>query len=113
MPESIAEASARIGRTGAAISTQLRRMIDRMLTEHRLAERLFFGPDGKPTPAAAEWLRRLARDNYCESTTFNGDRDQMLINEGQRRLAMKILGSVHLDTERLGALTRLEREAHD
>lgn len=99
-----------IASTAQGKGAQLRRMIERLLLRHRIAQRLFLGDDGKPTPPAAEWLRWLAREAHVETSTYDGDRDRMLINEGERKLALKILRSIHLDTERLGALTRMERE---
>jgi hypothetical protein len=111
--ETIDDVAKRLSAAGANIGGQVRRLIERMVGDHRLAQRVFLGPDGKPTPAAAEWLRRLARDNHVESSTWAGDRDAMLINEGKRKLAMKILASVNLDTERLASLSRLEREVNE
>lgn len=111
MSDAVADVAKSLSAAGIAVGTQVRRLIARMTADHLLAQRLFLGDDGKPTPAAAEWFRRLSRDNYVESTTWSGDRDTMLINEGKRRLALRILSSVRLDTERLASLSRLEREA--
>lgn len=100
----------RIGMRGAELKKQLGHMIGRLRGRHHLAAKVFLGEDGEVTPAAADWMSRLARDNFVDSTTFSGDRDTMLINEGRRRLALEIIGSAKLDAGRLEALTRLERE---
>lgn len=100
----------RIGMKGHELKKQLSRMIRRLLDRHSLAAEVFVGEDGELRPAAVKWMRRLARDNFVDSTTWSGDRDTMLINEGRRRLALEILGSAKLDAGRLEALSRLERE---
>jgi hypothetical protein len=112
VPDAATAVAEAIARKGRGIKAQLRRQIDRLYSRHALAQRLFYR-DGKLTSAGAEWLRRLARDNYVESGTYAGDRDRMLINEGRRALALEILSSVRLDTERLETLQMLEREAND
>jgi hypothetical protein len=100
----------RTGLKGAELKKQLGRMIRRLVDRHQLAAQVFLGEDGALKPAAAKWMRVLARDNFVESTTWAGDRDTMLINEGRRRLALEILSSAKIDAGRLEALTRLERE---
>jgi hypothetical protein len=100
----------RIGMKGAELKKQLGRMIGRLLDRNSLAAEVFLGDDGELTPAAAKWMRQLARANHVDSTTWAGDRDTMLINEGRRQLALEIIGSAKLDAGRLEALTRLERE---
>jgi hypothetical protein len=109
--QSVRDQAAAIARGGTGIKAQLRRMIDRMQSRHMLAKRVFTDAGGELTRPATEWMRRLARDNFVESSTFiGGDRDKMLINEGRRALALEILSSVSIDAERLGALTKMERE---
>lgn len=110
MNETLKEMIQRLGARAPEMLRQVRRLRNRLVEQHHLAAQVFLGEDGNPTPAAAEWLRRLARDSYVESTTFSGDRDAMLIREGQRKLALQILSSVRLDTERLASLRELERE---
>jgi hypothetical protein len=98
-----------IARGAPSKAAQIRRMIERLVSRHRLA-RAVFCPDDKLTPAAQQWLAKLAAENYVFESTFNGDRDRMLVNEGRRRLALEIINSTQLDVERLGVLTRMERE---
>lgn len=110
MASSATEDARKIAAGGPGLRSQLQRLIDRMLNRHRLAERVFLGPDGQLTPAAIDWLDQLARENFVEGSTYLGDRDAMLIHEGRRRLALEIIQSVRLDVRRLDALTKLERE---
>lgn len=114
MPDLLAQDSAAaIARGGSGVKAQLRRMIDRLQSRYRLAARVFCGADGNVTPAAAEWLRRLARDNYVEGGGFDRDPYQNAYNDGRRSLAIEILSSTRIDAERLGALTKMERETDD
>lgn len=92
------------------LKSQIKRLIDRMLTRHRLAERVFLDTDGNLSRDALNWLDRLATENFVNGSTYNGDRDAMLINEGRRRLALEIIQSVRLDVNRLDQLTKAERE---
>lgn len=103
--------AAKIARGGTGVKAQLRRMIDRILSRHQLARQVFCGADGELTRPAVEWMRRLARDNYVEGGGFDRDPHQNSYNDGRRDLALEILSSTRIDAERLGALTRMERES--
>ena len=99
---------------GLSLRMQLDRLIDRMLGAHRIAARVFFGSDGKVTPAARAWLAGIARDNFVAETTFVADdARQSDINEGRRQLALEILGSVHFDQDRLDELMHKKQEIED
>jgi hypothetical protein len=111
VPDPLAQDSAAaIARGGSGVKAQLRRMIDRLHSRHRLAARCSAARTANDAPAAAEWLRRLARDNYVEGGGFDRDPYQNAFNDGRRALALEILSSTRIDAERLGALTKMERE---
>jgi hypothetical protein len=98
-------------RGGEGILAQLRRIRDRILGRGIDAQRLFFGDDGKLRAGAPEWLDRLARENFVRTTVIDPrDRDQTLVNEGRRQLALEILGSVDLDVAELDRINAQIRE---
>jgi hypothetical protein len=100
---SIADDVRRIQYSAEARLSELRRVRDRLLDPVQSVARLFMDEkDGKLRAGAGEWLERLARENFVSKPTLvPGDREQSLINEGRRLLALDILKSVSLDCERL------------
>lgn len=104
-----AEVARRLGNAPQLIG-QLRRLIGRLLDRHSLAAALFLDDGGQVRPAAAKWFQQLAQDNYVNGGAFDADPREHAYREGRRSLALEILGSAHLDVERLGSLTKLERE---
>jgi hypothetical protein len=104
------DSAAAIARGGSGVKAQLRRMIDRMQSRHQLAKRGVLRRRRRADARAAEWLRRLARDNYVEGGGFDRDPYQPCFQRRARALALEILSSTRIDAERLGALTKMERE---
>lgn len=105
------EEADRLATRAISQAQQVARVRGRMMRRHFLAAKLFLGEDGQLGPHAVPWFAELARTGFVDETTFvAGDREQTLINEGRRQLALEILDSVNLDQGRLAALVRLERE---
>jgi hypothetical protein len=108
--ETAAETARRLSRTGPQLHHQLKRIIGRLLDRHAAAAKLFLDNDGAAKPAAVEWFRQLARDNYVNGGCWHENDREHAKREGRRELALEIIGSAKLDVDRLGALTKLERE---
>jgi hypothetical protein len=81
----------------------------RLLDRHAIAARC------SSTTTAAEargggMVRQLARDNYVNAARGMKTTARACETRRRRELALEIIRSAKLDVERLGALTRLERE---
>lgn len=105
----------KVARGGETRLKQLRRQLNRLIDPHAEAQALFLGADGRPSPAAIEWLDRLARDNFLRTTTrpATASAEDMLVNEGRRQLALEIFGSLRLDVAELDRIRRQIREEED
>ena len=60
----------------------------------------FQGKDGQLV------LDDIKRHCFLNDTTYQGDRDEMLINEGMRRVALHIENMMNLDIEKIEKLNR-------
>lgn len=110
MSETLNDMMKRLGLSAPQVLKQVRRLRDRLLSRHMLAQQLFTGPDGEPTPAAAAWLKQLAAENYVNRSTFHREDREQVRREARRELALEIIASARLDVERLNSLKELERE---
>jgi hypothetical protein len=108
--ESPTDLARRLGMKVPQLRRQLHTLIRRILDRHNRAAQLFLDDDGNLKPAAREWFAELARDNFVNRSAFHEDPREHAKREGRRELALEIISSAHLDVERLGSLTRLERE---
>lgn len=93
------------------VRAQLQRLIAKVIAPHRLAQLLFYGEDGQLKPEAVDWFGQLAAENFVDRSTFHDDPRVHAFREGQRALAIKILGSVRLDTAKLARLHDQLKEA--
>jgi hypothetical protein len=104
------EVARQIGLKGPQALKQLKRMMRRLLSRHHLAVELFLGEGGKLTEPAREWMQQLAADNYVNKGAWHADPREHAYREGRRALALEIIGSAHLDVERLASLKKMEKE---
>lgn len=100
----------RIAAGGASAVKQLRTMISRMVDRFAVARQIFYGDDGKLTPASAEWLDDLAGRNFVNGGGFDPDPHRHAYNAGRRDCALDIIESVGLDTARLAKLRLMLKE---
>jgi hypothetical protein len=93
-----------------SVRMQLRQRIEMLLGRYQLAKAVFCAEDGKPTPAAAIWLRQLAARNFVDRSTFHEDPREHARREGRREVALDIILSLDLDSEQV---RRLRAQLHE
>ena len=109
MPRSADDLEQAAGGLAAQMAARFRLL----LAARRDIAALFLAGGKAPTPEAARWLTRLARDNHVNSSAFHEDAREHARREGRRELALEIIAAVRLDPARLNALAEQMRENDD
>ena len=79
---------------------QAREQLARLKELKRAYNARFQGKDGQLV------LRDIESQCFLNDTTYHGDKDEMLINEGMRRVALHIKSMMDLDIEKIEELNR-------
>jgi hypothetical protein len=65
------------------------------------------------TPQGERTLKDLEKNCFYHSTTYLGDKEATLINEGARRVILAIKNMINMPVEKLAADYKRRREEHE